>query len=294
MHNRSYTKYNKSEMYLAMKLSDLNPFIRYARAHRVQFPLQNAISICYDCRIFFFDNISGSITVNGENHPLYNKTALFLPPETKYRMNILFKENAQVIILNFDLTCQHEQLATSLGTATEATFEPRRVPPYTLPKELSTPIISESPQTEHLLTQCVEHFLCEGMYYRECASALLKLCLLDLLHRNALGSQSELCKDVLAYIHSHYSDTAVTNRQIAAKFGYHPDYLSTLIRQETGKSLHKYLIAYRLQMAKNYLLTTQYDISEIAWRCGFCTPAYFIKLFRENTSMTPSAYRKSI
>lgn len=275
-----------------MKLSAVNPFIRYARAHSILFRKGNDSSICYDCRIFFFSNVSGTITVNGTEHPLYNKTVLYLPPESHYRFNLLFKENARVIIVNFDLTHRNEHLPFSLGTATESTFKKDAVPSYSLPRELSEPVIRQLPQAEHLLLQCVENFLYEGIYYRENSSALLKLCLLELLRINALGKQTDICKSVLTYIHNHYSSSTLTNSQIAAEFGYHPDHLSSLIRTETGKTLHQYLIGYRLQMAKNYLLTTQYDISEIAWRCGFCTAAYFIKLFRQHTGTTPKAYRK--
>lgn len=275
-----------------MKISDLNPFIRYARAHSILFRSGNDISVCYDCRLFFFDNISGTIVIHGNEYPLYNKTVIFLPPETTYRFNLLFKENARVIILNFDLTHRNEHLRFSLGTATESTFERGSVPPYSLPPELRSPILRQVPQIEHLLRQCVENFLYEGMYYRENSSALLKLCLLELLHRNAMGTQTELCKSILSYIHKNYAASTLTNQQIATEFGYHPDHLSALIKAETGKTLHQYLIGYRLQMAKNYLLTTRYDISEIAWRCGFCTAAYFIKLFRKHTGATPNAYRK--
>lgn len=143
-----------------------------------------------------------------------------------------------------------------------------------------------------MLMQCVENFLYKNSCYREVSSAMLKLCLLEMIHENSLNDQTEVCRAVLGYIHENYASMALSNKEIAARFNYHPDHLSTLIRQETGKPLHQYLISYRLQVAKNYLLTTQYDISEIAWRCGFCTAAYFIKLFRENTGMTPKAYRR--
>lgn len=275
-----------------MKLSALNPFIRYARAHSVPFHTVKELSICYDCRVFYFDNISGSILVNGKEYTLYNKSVLFLPPESEYRFNILFKENARVIILDFDLTHRNEHLQASLGTATKTTFDPAAVPGYALPQELSAPVIAEMPQAEHMLMQCVDNFLYKKLYYRENSSAVLKLCLLDLIHRAATSGQTDICKSALAYVHSHYQSPSLTNKEIATHLGYHPDHLSTLIRKETGMSLHKYLISYRLQIAKNYLLTTQLDISEIAWRCGFCTTSYFIKLFRESTGITPKAYRK--
>ena len=275
-----------------MKLSDLNPFIRYARAHRVAFRLQRDFSVCYDCRVFFFDNVSGSIVINGQVYELHNKSVLFLPPKTVYKFNILFKENATVIILDFDLTNENEHLQASLGTATVHTFDPNAVPPYALPEELHSPIVRVLPQAEHMLMQSVENFLFKNSCYREVSSALLKLCLLEMIRQKPSAEQTDICKAVLTYVHKNYSNSSLSNKEIAAKFGYHPDHLSTLIKQETGKSLHRYLINYRLQIAKNYLLTTQYDISEIAWRCGFCTPAYFIKLFRENTGTTPRSYRK--
>ena len=141
-----------------MQLSDINPFIRYARAHRVAFRTQKEISICYDCRVFFFDNVSGSVSINQKLYQLHNKSVLFLPPETAYRFNILFKETAKVIVLDFDLTYENAHLENSLGTATEKTFDNTLVPPYSLPSELSQPIMRVVPQLERMLTQCTEYY----------------------------------------------------------------------------------------------------------------------------------------
>jgi len=80
-------------------------------------------------------------------------------------------------------------------------------------------------------------------------------------------------------------------KDIAEHLNYHPYHLSAIIKQETGKTLHQYLIYYRLQIAKNYLLTTDYDILDIAWKCGFSSATYFIELFRKNTGTTPKKYR---
>lgn len=45
---------------------------------------------------------------------------------------------------------------------------------------------------------------------------------------------------------------------------------------------------------KIFLLATDYDIAEIAWRCGFCTDAYFIKSFHKATGTPPYTYRKAL
>lgn len=275
-----------------MKLSDINPHIRYAGIHKAAFRLKSSICVCYDCRLFFFDHTPGSILINGSAYKILNKTVIFLPPETEYQINIQFQKNSKVVILDFDLTNDHADLRASLGTATKTGFDKTIMPDYTLPPELPGPVVRVVPQLEHTLTQCANNFLLQNSFYRENSSALLKLSLLELIRQNTSSNQSVICEEVLSYIHEHYAESTLTNKNIAERFNYHPDHLSSIVRAETGKSLHQYLIYYRLRVAKNYLITTRYDIADIAWRCGFCSSAYFIKTFRENTGMTPGTYRR--
>lgn len=274
-----------------MNLYELNPHIRYARIHQTAVSMKQETRICYDCRIFLFNNISGNITINGADYDISDKTAIYLPPETKYFFRVHFNTDANVIVTDFDLTSANADLKSSLGTATLTTFNPKNVPPYSLPDQLSNPIVRTMPQLNPPLTQCTDHFLFQNPFYREKSSALLKMCLLEMIQANQQSSRSKICEPVISYIHKHYHNAGLTNMDIARKFGYNPEHLSQLINQETGRTLHQYLIHYRIQMAKNLLVTTQYDISEVAWRSGFSSAAYFIKLFREHTGRTPRAYR---
>ena len=277
-----------------MKVSDLNPHIRYAGVHHSRFQTnfrENIVSVCYDCRVFYFDHASGSITVNGAKYDIINKTAIYLPPESEYRFDVTFTEDTGVIVLDFDLINQFADYGQSLGTATRMDFDPSKVPRYPLPEELSRPIVQIIPHMDRMLMQCADNFVKKIPLYKEQSSALLKLCLLEFIRRRGESKQSKLCEEVLAYIYKHYADTTLTNDDIARQFSYHPYHLSRIIKEETGMTLHRYLMYYRLQIAKDLLLTTQYDISEIAWRSGFCTDAYFIKIFRENTGTTPRQYR---
>ena len=56
-----------------IELTELNPHIRYAKIHETSFRMDNNINICYDCRIFYFRNLSGSITANGTKYDINNK-----------------------------------------------------------------------------------------------------------------------------------------------------------------------------------------------------------------------------
>lgn len=275
-----------------MKISELNPHIRYAQMHKASFRMRTQPSICYDCRLFYFDNISGSITIAGEKYNISQKTAMFLPPETEYELNLVFDKNSCFIVLNFDLTTVNEHIASSIGTATKHSFKKEIVPSYDLPYELSKPIVRNLTHIKRTLIQCVNCFIIKNDFYRENASALLKLSLLEILKDDAKIVRSQLCKDVLSYIHENFSNTTLTNEEIASNFNYHPYYLSNIIKEETGKTLHQFLIYYRLRLAGDLLVNTQYNISEISWKCGFGSTAYFIKLFRHNIGMTPKDYRK--
>ena len=274
-----------------MKISDINPHIRYARVHKSFFRAKKEVSKCYDCRIFFFDNIIGTVMVNDKRYDIFNKSALYLPPESEYQFNVNINENGSVIVMDFDLVNTYEHLRASLKTATKDTFDKNIVPLYELPDKLAKPIIRTIPQIQRTLMQCAENFVFKNQFYREKSSALLKLCILEFVKSHEHGGQSKICEDVFSYIQKNYSNTSLTNKDIAEYFNYHPYHLSGIIKQETGKTLHQYLIYYRLQIAKNYLLTTNYDVSEIAWKCGFSSATYFIEIFRKNTGITPKKYR---
>lgn len=276
-----------------MNLSDVNPHIRYARVHHAHLGNVKEDSICYDCRIFFAENAKGKVVADGVEYEISNGTAIYFPPHTKYKFSFDDDNDFKMIVLDFDLVSNYFYIKTSLGTATEKTFAPKHAIEYPLPKLLSDVLVKSMPQIQQPLTQCTKNFLVRDSFYRERSSALLKLCLIEFIrHIQKNDTYSALCEDVLDYVHNNYTNQALTNEMIADKFNYHPYHLSRIIKQETGKSLRQYIIDYRLQIAKNYLLTTQHDIEQISWMSGFSSTAYFIKIFHERMGITPKKYRR--
>ena len=275
-----------------MKLSDINPHIRYASVHYyyVEKPFD---SICYDCRLFFIKEGSGHVTANGVQYPFTANTALFFPAGTRYHFYLQKNcGNLVSIVINFDLVNAFSHLHKSLGTASEKNFAPEKLITYPMPAEFSAVLAKKVPTIAALLNKCCEEFLLQSPLYREVSSALLKICLLDLVRVCEQDQESARVLPVLDYIHENYPDTALTNESIAKLFNYHPYYLSQMIRQHTGQSLRQYLIAYRIKMAKKKLITTNDPIGTVAWKSGFLSPAYFIKQFKAQVGVTPNTYRK--
>jgi AraC-like DNA-binding protein len=66
----------------------------------------------------------------------------------------------------------------------------------------------------------------------------------------------------------------------------------TKFKELTGSTPHEFIIRLRLQYAAHMLMHTRDSITDIALACGFSTPSYFNKVFKEHRGMTPSVYRK--
>lgn len=165
-------------------------------------------------------------------------------------------------------------------------------PPYEHIEHLNSPIVKRIPEIETFLVQCVDNFILKNEFYQESSSALLKLAILELVKTSSNITYSEICEKVLNYIQENFQNASLTNSDIAKKFNYHPYYLGEIIKKETGKTLHQFLIYYRLNMAKSLLKTTQFSINEITWRCGFNSPSHLAKSFINQFGMTPREYRQ--
>jgi AraC-like DNA-binding protein len=273
-----------------MDLSALNPHIRHARLYN-DFIIKSTNSRCYDCRLFYIKEGSGTLTVEGEKYDFSSDSVIFLPPGSIYSFN-MNPGKVQHLIFNFDLVCDFSDIKESLGTAKAEEFDPKKMPSYPLLKEFSAPIFLQASALYETLKKCTDDFLQKPPYYREVCSARLKRCLLELLRFDQAEPESAVIKKITDYIHAHYQEPTLTNEKIAAAFHYHPYYISQLMKKSTGNTLHYYLLHYRIRMAKNELITTDADINTIGWRCGFNSTAYFIKQFKAHTGTTPLQYRK--
>jgi AraC-like DNA-binding protein len=70
-----------------------------------------------------------------------------------------------------------------------------------------------------------------------------------------------------------------------------PNYLSDLLKKETGKNAQDHIHYYLIEEAKNNLVNTNDSVNEIAYKLGFEYPQYFSKLFKSKTGMTAVEYR---
>lgn len=72
-----------------------------------------------------------------------------------------------------------------------------------------------------------------------------------------------------------------------------PNYLSDLLKKETGLTAKDHINLFIIEKAKTLLLNNTDTISTIAYRLGFNYPHYFSRLFKAKTGMTPQDYRSN-
>jgi len=82
-----------------------------------------------------------------------------------------------------------------------------------------------------------------------------------------------------------------TVKYLAEHVHLSPNYLSDLLKKETGKNAQDHIHYHVIEEAKTILLNTNKSIGEIAYALGFEYPQYFNKLFKQKTGKTPVEFR---
>lgn len=110
---------------------------------------------------------------------------------------------------------------------------------------------------------------------------------------------SEKTTDNTALIHriSEYARIHATQNisvsDIAAHFGYHPDYISRLFKKHFRMGLGEYLASLQIKVARDLLLNTGLTVKQIAGELNFQSTGAFIKFFMYHEKISPTTFRNS-
>ncbi|QGQ94180.1 AraC family transcriptional regulator [Paenibacillus psychroresistens] len=114
------------------------------------------------------------------------------------------------------------------------------------------------------------------------------------LESNKLRNESEglkqLVERMLNYLITHYQETISLNR-LCRQFSISRSYMYQIFKQYTGTTMNEFLVAYRINKAKDLLHNIADPITEIAISVGFNDISHFCHTFKRQTGVTPSQYR---
>lgn len=98
--------------------------------------------------------------------------------------------------------------------------------------------------------------------------------------------------DYIQQLTSQKKMTTPTVSLIAKQLFVNSNYLNSSIKNLTGKTASAHIQEKILLEAKSFLLHTNLQVSEIAYKLGFENASYFNRFFKKNTNLTPTEYRK--
>lgn len=94
----------------------------------------------------------------------------------------------------------------------------------------------------------------------------------------------------LAFIREHHA-APISNQSLAAVACRSVRALERLFVRELRLTPQQYLRRIRIRLSCHDLIYSQWSLSEVALRHGFCDQSHFTREFRQETQMTPKAYR---
>lgn len=146
-----------------------------------------------------------------------------------------------------------------------------------------------------LLEMMVQEYACQ----KEDTQAILKPLAMALLmhvarrYRGGMAGDApgRLSDRILRYMRGHTD--AVTLRDIAAHFSYHPNYISGLLHRELGKTFSQLLLELRMERAVMLMRAPGLTIEEVAYMLGYSNSSNFYKAFREYYRCSPREYMEN-
>lgn len=282
-----------------MEFSKINPFVRYARYLILNKKSIYMPHIPYDARIFYTADGSGTIEVCGNMYEMSQGNILIINSGVEYYLKTP-DEYVSYIVFNFDYTQEHCGISIPVPPQARALFRKENIIENIrfedMPLLDSHVYIKDMAKTEKLF-RLAEHEYSRKMILSEMrtsalAKEILAECVRKLKSREFFGGK-ETTERIINYIHENYLNQ-ITNKEISDAFGFHPNYVSEMIRLATGVPLHRYILHVRLMHATDMLESGRYTISEIAAKSGFGDIYYFSKYFKKNMGISPTEYRKRL
>lgn len=93
----------------------------------------------------------------------------------------------------------------------------------------------------------------------------------------------------------HYQEASIKVNSsvfLAEKLHFDYTYLSNLFSQVVGTTIEHYIIAHKIERAKELILYDEHNLTEIAFLLNYSSVSHLSKQFKKVTGLTPSYFKK--
>ncbi len=247
--------------------------------------------------IMYKDKISGSLGYGRNSYDFQEGTLIFASPGqvfTSPKKEDLQQKEGWTLLFHPDLLSR-SNLAAKMDSYSYFSYE-------------VTEALHLSEKEQRFIVQLVDQIKTEYAQNLDKHSQQLILSNLELLlnycmrfYDRQFYTRSNMHSDFVAkfesVLKSYFKSGKIAEHGIpnAGYFGdalsMSSNYLSDLLKKETGKSVKEHIDGYIIRRAKNTLLSSNQSVSEVAYGLGFDYPQSFTRMFKKKTGLSPNEYR---
>jgi len=282
-----------------ISISEIRPFVRFS-IHNSQL-VHASYVVALEHRIFYVEDGEARFCVAGKAYTLQKNDVFYVSAGTPYKMEAY--KDSNIYTLYFDLTMKNSDFL-------------ERIKPYgiqnidNIPNCISDKYIcnfrlvngddeitfiysNENPTVLKWLNRIKAYIRdnTENEYTKNIVSGLMIVLLSKMLEYNNTYSKHkssvQLANDVIEYIHKNYNKK-ITLDDISEEFNFNKTYLNRCVKSETGFSIFRYLLNYRMEQAMKLLMYSNMSVFEVAESVGFENTKSFSIAFKKFYSISPS------
>jgi len=162
------------------------------------------------------------------------------------------------------------------------TYEPIETPSFCVPTGNGSEIIKLLEKIEKKEINRSDELSMIADFYTLCSR-------IRTVYKKSYVPKDKRMEEIAEYIHTHFKDKDCLE-QAAKLCSLTRRRFNDVFKQYYNITPNRYLIDFKIDLAKKLLKTEYLSVSEIAERCGFSDLYYFSKVFKEETGFSPSKY----
>ena len=286
-----------------MLFEQINPFIRQALASKLTGNNKNEvfnIIRSVDSRLFYISSGGGKMRFDDKVIDLSVGTVVIFSAGTRYTWEI---DEVGYCAINFDYTQSFSHIKRSFHPISASEFsESDIIEKINFEDEplLNEPLVlNAAADLEKDVNRIITEFLAKGAYSEVITSTLLKLIISEALRRkrrflrSEQEKENETVKQLIEFISKNYAQE-INYKVIENRFRFNPSYLNRIFKEYTGKSIYKFVLQYRMNVAAELIKTQNLPVNQIALLSGFQNPYHFTKAFTKHVGCSPTKYKASL
>ncbi|WP_195575890.1 AraC family transcriptional regulator [Paenibacillus sp. 1001270B_150601_E10] len=245
--------------------------------------------------------------INGQSYRMMKGNLFVAPPHTVHRVDMMPGQDIDIIGCEFLPQFVDEQYETR--SSEHQSVDAGYLAPFLNEEgEHTSTKIALSGETElevlKLLEEMLGQFQLGKRHYELFLKAnLLKVMAILIQEKQKQSGQTneederlekfrDLMMSAIAFINEHYHEELRLER-LCRKFSISKTYFCALFKRFTGQTYNDYLINLRVHKAAALLMGTDMSITDICFAVGFNDVPYFSRVFKRQTGVTPSHFKKN-